>query len=104
MPLRQWMEERGHPGWYSWLVVIGCCISTLVLSIIINAVNNRRAVDRQQQQQLRLEQALCKVVEPWERARLLEGRPTSPYGRELADGMTELRNAIRCPPTPVKKD
>ena len=46
MPLRKWMSEHGHPGWYSWLVVIGGCLASMIVSVSISVQMNERALQR----------------------------------------------------------
>lgn len=51
MPLRKWMTEHGHPGWYSWLVVILGCVVSMIVSVGISVRMNNAAIQREHQAQ-----------------------------------------------------
>lgn len=44
------MTAHGHPGWYSWLVVIGGCIISMVVSVGIAVQTNNRSLERDRQE------------------------------------------------------
>lgn len=51
MPLRKWMTEHGHPGWYSWLVVISAPFFFSLLAITVSVTLNNRALQRERAQE-----------------------------------------------------
>ena len=40
------MTEHGHPGWYSWAVVIGGAFTSMIVSVTIAVQMNNQALDR----------------------------------------------------------
>lgn len=91
MPLREWFEQHGHPGWYSWLVVVGSAFTSTTLAVflafgLVNAERERREQDRA---------ALCDVIILYDDAR--QGAPpVTEYGRKLADAFSGLRTKYNC--------
>jgi hypothetical protein len=51
MPLQKWMTEHGHPGWYSWLVVIGGALTSALMAVTISITVNARTFERERAQQ-----------------------------------------------------
>lgn len=50
------MTEHGHPGWYSWLVVIGGCLTSILISIAVNQQTvQRERAERAEAEQRELE-------------------------------------------------
>ncbi len=56
MPLRRWMREHTRPGWYSWLVVIGGCLISMVISVTIAVQMNSAALARERHERAVAEQ------------------------------------------------
>lgn len=99
-PLRRWMSDHGHPSWYSWLVVIGACFTSLLISVTISISTTRHMVEREEQARLQGEQALCGVIYVLDDA-YRQVPPTTPAGKQVAKAIADER-ARRCPPTTVK--
>lgn len=89
MPLRQWFADRGHPGWYSWFVIIGGCITTLIISLAFAKVMTDRAIRDSQR-------AMCDVVVVQDEA-FRETPPASTSGKNLAKALHDLRITYGCP-------
>lgn len=51
MPLQKWMTEHGHPGWYSWLVVLGGSLVSMMVAVGISVSLNNQAIERERQAQ-----------------------------------------------------
>lgn len=45
MPLKRWFRERGHPGWYSWLVVVALTAASAALSVVVNRGLTQNALE-----------------------------------------------------------
>lgn len=96
-PLRKWMAEHGRPSWYSWVVVVGTSVLSSTLAIVVGIESAQRAVDAERSARLQSEQALCSLVVVLDRA--YKGTPpTTPTGKEVAEGMAGLRATLQCPP------
>lgn len=50
------MTEHGHPGWYSWLVVMGGCIISMIASVGIAVHMNNAALARDRHERVVAEQ------------------------------------------------
>lgn len=92
MPLRRWMEEHGHPGWYSWVVVVGTSIVSTGLALLlafqlVNAERMRRESDRA---------ALCEVIVIQDEAMKSPNRPITPAGKSLSRALSDLRTKYNC--------
>lgn len=96
-PLRRWMTEHGHPGWYSWVVVLGGNLATLALTVVVVLTVNARSIERERAARLASERALCAVVDIYVRAAQEAPPPTTAYGREIVERMRDLRIALQCP-------
>lgn len=96
-PLRRWMTEHGHPGWYSWVVVLGGNMATLLLTVVVVLTVNQRSIDRERAARLASERALCAVVDIYVRAARETPPPTNAYGKEIVESMRALRAALKCP-------
>ncbi len=96
-PLRRWMAEHGHPGWYSWVVVVGGNLATLLLTVVVVLTVNQRSIDRERAARLASERALCAVVDIYVQAARDAPPPPTAYGREIVESMRALRAALRCP-------
>lgn len=46
------MTAHGHPGWYSWLTVIGGCLISMIVSITVSVQMNQAALERDRQQRI----------------------------------------------------
>lgn len=101
MPLRKWMTLHGHPGWYSWLVVIGGCIVSMVVSVTISNRASQAALERDRQQRIEQQQrdaqqreagrqASCMLIETMSRAYSGRGDELSPVGKEVAQAWADL--------------
>ena len=97
MPLRRWMTEHGYPSWYSWVVVLGLNLLTLVLTIVVVLTINQRSIERERAARLASERALCAVVDIYVRAAQEAPPPTTAYGKEIVKSMRDLRAALKCP-------
>jgi hypothetical protein len=91
------MAEHGHPGWYSWVVVLGGNLATLLLTVMVVLTINQRSIDRERAARLAGERAACAVVDIYVRAAQEAPQPTTAYGKEIVDSMRTLRAALRCP-------
>lgn len=103
MPLRKWMSEHGHPSWWSWLVVIGACFSSMVISIVVSAVMNQRGIERERMARFQSEQQWCSVIVVMDDA-WRSKPPATATGKEMAKGIRELRVGHRCPPAPPEQE
>jgi hypothetical protein len=58
------MTEHGHPGWYSWLVVVGGCLISVVVSIAVNqqTVSRERAERDAAAERQRVEDERARVI------------------------------------------
>lgn len=107
-PLRKWFTEHGHPGWYSWMVVVGTSVTSAVLAILLSIHSSQRAVeaerearlaavDAERESRLASERALCDVVSVFLDTNR-EARPDSKRSAIIAKKMGDLRDTIDCPP------
>jgi hypothetical protein len=90
------MSEHGHPSWWSWLVVIGGCLATLMIAVAISIQTNQTALDRERMARIQGEQELCEVVAALDDS-YREVPPTTATGMKVADSMSRWR-ADNCPP------
>lgn len=87
---------HGHPSWWSWLVVIGGCMTTLIIAVVISVETNQKAIDRERMQRLKAEQDLCEIIATFDDS-YKEVPPTTPTGIKVATSIAEWR-ASHCPP------
>jgi heme exporter protein D len=109
MPLRSWFTERGHPGWYSWLVVVGTALASSVLSLLVSLHSARSAVDheraarvaaqeRDRAAQVEAHRAACLVIVSQDEAFNDPGSipPATAAGRRAASAWHDLRKQFGC--------
>jgi hypothetical protein len=112
MPLRRWMNEHGHPGWYSWVVVVLSSVTSSVLAIMVSvalATNAVEAREKDRQERERLAAAvearqeeetrrlICELVVAQDEA--LDdpaAPPTTEAGRKAAMAWHNLRELFQC--------
>lgn len=103
-PLQRWMTEHGHPGWYSWLVVIGGAFVSCATAIGISVSMNAQAIERDREQDRKVEaakaqererarQGSCMVVR---RMQEVYADPETDTGRNAADAWKELGLIFGC--------
>jgi hypothetical protein len=63
MPLRRWFREHGHPGWYSWVVVVGLTMASIGLSTVVNVNLTRRAIEADRQAQAEADRKAAAAAE-----------------------------------------
>jgi hypothetical protein len=93
------MSEHGHPTWWSWVVVIGGCLTTLLISVVISVQTNQRAIDREREARLASELEFCSLLKLFDDS-YREVPPNTPTGINLAKGLREYRQG-KCPPEPI---
>lgn len=97
MPLREWMEQHGHPGWYSWLVVVGTQLVGSALILIITLNNTQRSIEADQRSREMSRQATCAVVIVQDDAfRDPSALPQTPAGKNAAEAWHNLRTVLHC--------
>lgn len=109
MPLRAWFTERGHPGWYSWLVVVGTALTSAILCLVVSlhvarsSVARERAARVAQQEQADASQrearrAACLVIVSQDEAFNDPGSvpPVTAAGKRAADAWHSLRKQFQC--------
>lgn len=103
-PLQKWMTEHGHPGWYSWLVVLGGAFTSMLVAVGISVSLNNRALarDRAQDQavaeakaieQERALLASCLVIR---RMQAVYSDPETETGRDAAVAWKDLGKIFGC--------
>lgn len=106
MPLRRWMALHGHPGWYSWLVVIAGCLISMAVSITISNRASDEALERDRAQreaaaredaQRRAEnrRASCALIRRINDAYADQGDGLSPAGKDVAKAWADLARLCR---------
>ena len=104
MPLKRWFREHGHPGWYSWVVVVGLTAASAALSVVVNLnltqnaiENDRRAqaeADAKAQQLAEVNRrGLCGVFLAQER---VFSEAESEVGKAAAKAWHDLAVTYRC--------
>lgn len=93
MPLQKWMTEHGHPGWYSWLVVIGGALTSMVVAVGISITINDRALERERAQREQARMATCLVVR-----RMVDvyADPSTETGEKARKAWADLGLIFRC--------
>lgn len=99
MPLREWMTEHGHPGWYSWLVVIAGCLASMIVSVSISVQMNERALERDRQQRTDRQaeglRVACEVITRMRDAYDRQDNLTR-AGRDVAKAWADMAKLYRC--------
>lgn len=99
MPLRQWFTERGHPGWYSWAVVVGTALTSSVLCLVVTIHMAQVSVERERkariQSQVEGRRAACALIVAQDDA-FRDTRPATPAGVKAAKAWRDLRIQFRC--------
>lgn len=99
MPLRQWFTERGHPGWYSWLVVVGTSVTSSVLCLVLTLHATRASVERERQARIQSQtegrRAACALIVAQDDA-FSDTRPATPAGVKAARAWRDLRVQFKC--------
>lgn len=106
MPLRKWMTIHGHPGWYSWLVVIGGCLVSMVVSVAISIRASDAALERDRMQREQSEHAeqvrraegraaSCSMIRRVNRAYASQRDELSPAGQDIAQAWADLAKLCR---------
>lgn len=109
MPLRAWFTDRGHPGWYSWLVVVGTALTSSVLCLVVTLHVARASVAREREArveaQLRADEtqrqargAACLVIVSQDEAFNDPGTmpPITAAGKRAAVAWHNLRQQFQC--------
>lgn len=100
-PLRRWFTSHGHPGWYSWVTVVGTSVTSsalavyLSVSVVSNDLERRQAEQAAQAERGRL--AVCRLIIAQDNA--LDDPSTPPAtqaGRKAAMAWHNLREQFRC--------
>ncbi len=99
MPLRKWMSEHGHPGWYSWLVVIGGCLASMIVSVSISVQMNERALQRDGRQRAERQaegrRVACQVIVRMRNA-YAEQEKLTPAGQDVERAWGDLARLYQC--------
>lgn len=99
MPLRKWMTEHGHPGWYSWFVIIGGCLTSMLIAVVISVQASNRAIAesemRQRQADERGRATVCEFVNKID-GTYRDEPPSLPSGKAQAAAWAELRQDFQC--------
>ena len=108
MPLRQWFSEHGHPGWYSWVVVVGTSLTSAVLCLVVTvhvasqSIGHERAARvaaeaQNRQTEVETKRAACAVIISQDEA---YNDPTAPpvtaAGKRAGQAWRDLRKAFQC--------
>lgn len=83
------------PSWYSWLVVVGGCLTTLVVAVTVSVKVNQRALDREQAQREQGRVAACTVITRMVLA-YEDPPPATETGRNAATAWKDLGRAFQC--------
>jgi hypothetical protein len=100
------MTEHGHPGWYSWLVVIGGAFVSMLISVIIAIQVNNNTLERDRQERAAAERreadrqaanrmVSCAFIEKINQAYQSQYDELTKPGLAIADAWADLRKA--CP-------
>lgn len=93
------MTERGHPGWYSWLVVIAGCLVSMIVSITFSNQMNERALERDRQQRADRQaeglKVACEVIVRMRDAYDGQDHLTQ-AGRDVAKAWSDMAKLYRC--------
>lgn len=86
MPLRRWFRQHGHPGWYSWLVVVASTVASVALAVVVSV----RLVTRTDEEARR---ATCLAAAAQER---VFSEAETEVGRNAEKAWHDLRISLRC--------
>ncbi len=99
MPLRRWFTEHGMPSWYSWLAVVGTCLSLSAGAMWISIEKAQDAVEGERRARLIAaedsRQASCVLVSA-QVAAFRESAPATNAGRNAAKAWEELYIRFDC--------
>ena len=99
LPLRAWMSERGHPCWYSWLVVVAGCLVSMIVSISVSIQMNERALERDRQQRVEQQaggrRVACEVIVRMRDAYDKQENLTQ-AGRDVAKAWADMAKLYQC--------
>lgn len=108
MPLRRWFSDHGHPGWYSWVVVVGTSLTSAVLCLVVSLHAAKVSVEREREarvaaqaeigrSQAENKRAACAVIISQDEA---YNDPASPpvtaAGKRAGLAWRDLRRAFQC--------
>lgn len=94
-PLQKWMTDHGHPGWYSWLVVIGGAFTSMVVAVGISIAVFRDGQEQIERQREMGRQATCLFVNKINKAYEREPAQTD-AGKAQQQAWRELGITFRC--------
>lgn len=96
MPLRRWMHEHDHPGWYSWVVVVMAPILASMAVLNISLKVNERSIERERSAREASTRAFCSIIilldDSWH-----DTPPPSQSGKALALAVSNARAVNHCP-------
>jgi hypothetical protein len=99
VPLRQWFTEKGHPGWYSWVVVVGAAVTSSILSIVVSISTTHRSIEREREaraaQEAQSRRVACQVIVAQDEA-FRDTVPATKAGVAAAKAWRDLRTQFRC--------
>jgi hypothetical protein len=93
VPLQKWMTEHDHPGWYSWLVVIGGALTSMVVAVGISITLNERGLERERAQREQARAATCLVIRQMEN---VYADPSTETGEKARAAWTDLGRTFGC--------
>ena len=82
---------------YSLAVILIICISLTVATTVLALAANKRSEARERTARLTSERAWCSVIITLDDS-YRETPPTTPAGKNVAEGIARLRTQFRCPP------
>lgn len=95
MPLQKWMTEHGHPGWYSWFVVIGGALTSSIVAIGIAVTLNNRAIEQDRADRETARDATCLVIRTMVRV-YSDPTPVTETGQNAARAWITLGRTFGC--------
>lgn len=99
MPLRAWFTERGHPGWYSWIVVVGTSLASSVLVLVVTLHLARASVERERQARIQASEegrrTACVLIVAQDNA-FTDSKPATEAGAAAAKAWRQLRVQFKC--------
>jgi len=87
--------HRFQPGVYAWLAVMISAITLPLLALFVSIQLNERAVENERTARVAGERAMCIIVVTLDSA-YKEDPPKTPAGKNVAEGMANLRLAYHC--------
>lgn len=94
-PLQKWMTDHGHPGWYSWLVVIGGALTSSLLAVAIAVTLNDRAIERDRADREQARRASCLLIHTMIDV-YTDPTPATETGRRAAKAWEDLGRKFGC--------